>query len=191
MIKMPFKQVPVVTMNNDYRIENDLVDPSEDLRLTTAFTVKRVRNGLRRLPQPIAPPNDNGRLLKAKLRPLRPVNQSRGPAIYTCEGIQPEHHKPKDRPSPSRLRHLKDQYLELCKIHRQQIEDEETEELNTARLVSGAGSAFITAPSPVDMKAVDESLDCIADPLLSPQREHIISIPEVPAEGEPVVPKQQ
>jgi len=173
MIKMPFKQVPVVTLNNEYRIEDDLVDPAEDLRLTTAFTLKRVRNGLRRLPPPSQPQHDNGRLLKAKLRPMRPVH-SRGPTIYTCEGIQPEFRKPKDTPSPSRMRHLKEQYLEICRLHQQQDELGE----------SGAGVVVtplaIQVTPPNTLQLVSDPSGDYSGPLPSPQRDtHPTSIPEI------------
>lgn len=50
-----------------------MVRPGYELRLTTAFTVSRVKRGINKLDPPPLTIKKEGRLLKAKLKPLYPV----------------------------------------------------------------------------------------------------------------------
>lgn len=53
--------------------QDDLVHPGEELRATTAFTLSRVRHVIKGMPDPARLDSRQGRLLKGRLKPLRPV----------------------------------------------------------------------------------------------------------------------
>nr|XP_002125500.1 uncharacterized protein LOC100180036 [Ciona intestinalis] len=126
-VKMPFKQVPALTMDANYKINDEMVYPGEEMRAMTAFTVSRIRHAFRRMPDPPRLDSRQGRLLKAKLKPLRPV-ALKGPDVNSCQGIQPEYRRKQGYSlSPSRQRHLKEQYLEVCKMHEGNTLEEEYE----------------------------------------------------------------
>ncbi|CAK8672600.1 unnamed protein product [Clavelina lepadiformis] len=112
-VKLPFKQVPAITMDNEYKMQDDVVLPGEDLRATTAFALSRIRQAIKRMPSLSKMSTSQGRLLKARLKPLRPVALN-GPSIYSCCGVQPEFRKQGYSPSPSRQRYLKEQFREAC-----------------------------------------------------------------------------
>ena len=61
---------------NFFLLQDDVLFPGDEMRATTAFALSRIRHGLRRMGLPDKADVKNGRLLKARLRPLRPVKVS-------------------------------------------------------------------------------------------------------------------
>ncbi|KAI8518508.1 hypothetical protein Bbelb_045250 [Branchiostoma belcheri] len=88
-IKAPFKQGPLPDIES---LQERPLSPSEELKEVTARGVHRVKKALLREPSP-EPVRSGGRLLKAKLKPLYPVAQLRGPTIRQCRGVLAERYE--------------------------------------------------------------------------------------------------
>ncbi|XP_039267763.2 uncharacterized protein LOC120342843 [Styela clava] len=151
-IKMPFKQSPFITMNPEKQeMIDDIVRPGYELRLTTAFTISRVKRGLKLMNDPINIENNKaGKLLKGRLKPLCPVKLP-GPTIRKCQGIQPEAHVQKKSegytPSPSRQRQLKDRLNKAYEEHRSRKAEYERRMIR-AQSATSRESVHRTSPEP-------------------------------------------
>ncbi|XP_066293696.1 uncharacterized protein [Branchiostoma lanceolatum] len=97
-IKAPFKQGPLPDIESLQTspcappMQERPLSPSEELKECTARGVHRVKKALLREPSP-EPVRSGGRLLKAKLKPLYPVAQLRGPTIGQCRGVLAERYE--------------------------------------------------------------------------------------------------
>ncbi|XP_078604259.1 uncharacterized protein LOC144878002 isoform X2 [Branchiostoma floridae x Branchiostoma japonicum] len=105
-IKAPFKQGPLPDIES---LQERPLSPSEELKEVTARGVHRVKKALLREPSP-EPVHSGGRLLKAKLKPLYPVTQLRGPTIGQCRGVLAERYEQEE--TKSKLKSRKAELLE-------------------------------------------------------------------------------